>query len=157
MSYVPEIMRGTTQYAEAFLDNNTIVTQVPSTATPTNISGVILSGHSGSHFSISGGTNLNRLTYIGPYSLKFLVEASGQIENVSAVTMAVRLGKNGVSENKTSCLMKLTSTVTQWPFMTKGVFSLTSGDYLNVFVQNNTNTASPHVRFLSFTAIPFGA
>jgi hypothetical protein len=134
-------------YGECSMQNNATQTTCSVTSTYFKVVGATVSG------LLNNFTNAisNRLIYIGTITQTFVVYACLSIKqpNGNNQTMKAAIFKNGTIVNKTEQQFSNTSTNQIQAVALRGLISLATNDYIEVFVTNTTATNNILVSYMN--------
>lgn len=127
----------TPQYGLVYMQGNATATTISTQGTPTLIAGTWQSGGLNGFTATAGG----RLTYTGTPARVFRIDADMSARAASGQPDAsVTIGKNGASIAATKIGNRMENTHDH-NLSTGWLVSLSAGDYIELFIQNNSNTA----------------
>lgn len=126
-------------FSSYFMVENAVNTVFAAINTPIKILG------NTTNLSLTSGfdnTQSNKSIYIGLNSGVFSVSATAFIDGDVSATKTMYLFKNGVKIENSKCVVKSDITTTERTYISQCLIDLVNGDYLEVYLENNTNTAN---------------
>lgn len=134
-------------FGESSMVNNTTQTVISNTTSYFKILGTTVLG-AAQNFSAVGN---NRLVHNGPVPKTYVIDVITSIQqpNGNNQAMFIAIFKNGVKVNSSERDFSNSSTNQLMPVPTGCVVSLTTNDYIEVFVRNSTGTNNILVKSLT--------
>ncbi len=121
-----------------YMKNNTTASALMVTSTPTKIAGATISAPSTQKFT---NTN-NRATYNGVISNNFKVSAVLSANSGNSHVLAAYVAKNGVVLPESFSLTTTNDSSRAESFTTQAVVALTEGDYIEIWIANNSSSTN---------------
>lgn len=131
--------------ASMYVQNNATATTIGATSTPVKVAGTTTAGTENQRFSHTS----NRLTYTGAFSDVFKVTAVASFTSNNNNQIGFYLAVNGTADSTTGMYATANASGRFESLTIQGNLLLDPGDYVEVFVENNTATNNVTVTFLN--------
>lgn len=133
-------------YGEAHFQGNVTATSIGVVDTPVKVVGTTSAGDTNLFTHTTG-----RLTYNGILTKEFMVVTSMSLTSAAAnKKYTVYIAKNGTVLTKTGISRHVATTTDVGAASISGLVSLAENDYIEIFIENNTDTTNPTVEDLNF-------
>jgi hypothetical protein len=129
-----------------YMENNASATTIAASMTPVKVAGVTVAG-----FERKLSHSSNRLTYNGAISRVFVVSASSDSEAANGKQFQFMLYKNGIALPGSSASVTTSGTKPEHAGI-HSMVSLVTGDYVEVWVQNLSDTTNVVVKNMHIVA-----
>jgi len=120
--------------AHYYTEGNAITTVIESAEVPVKVLGASLTGEYNEKFTITD----NRATYIGALDATFKATSSMTIISGNNNQIGAYIAKNGVIINNSETYVTASGTGRAENIFTQTIIEMGQGDYLELFVENNT-------------------
>lgn len=142
---VPNTVRGAVYY----MTDNATTTSVGSPSTFYKVAGTTSPGDVYSQFSLSD----NRATYTGSLQGYFMITANLSVTTGNNNIVAVRTAKNGTTRVQSTSKGTMSASGVFENITVQDVVFLNTGDYIEIFIANNSSATNITAQDLTFTII----
>jgi len=134
-SYVDEQSKGLAQY---YMVGNSTATTISATSTFYKIAGTTSQGITPDNFTLAD----NKATFTGSASTNFKVTAVLSLTAGNNQDIDLRIAKNGTTQARSHQEVTTSGSGSAQNIVVKDIFTLTTNDYIELFVANNTSTTN---------------